>query len=156
MRIYLITVSSRVPAWVDAGFQEYAKRLAPVCPLHLVQIPPTRRSATAGIKRFRQTEAKRIHAAIPAGAWVVALDEKGQRWSSVELARQLEGWMQRSSDLALLVGGADGLDQGCIEQADQLWSLSPLTFPHALIRVIVAEQLYRAWSLLNHHPYHRR
>jgi 23S rRNA pseudoU1915 N3-methylase RlmH len=85
---------------------------------------------------------------------------QGPGWSpwmsSVELARQLEGWMQRSSDLALLVGGADGLDQGCIEQADQLWSLSPLTFPHALIRVIVAEQLYRAWSLLNHHPYHRR
>ena len=78
MRIYLITVSSHVPAWVDAGFQEYAKRLAPVCPLHLVQIPPTRRSATAGIKRFRQTEAKRIRAAIPAGAWVVALDEKGR------------------------------------------------------------------------------
>ena len=87
---------------------------------------------------------------------MVALDEKGQRWSSVELARQLEGWMQRSSDLALLVVGADGLDQHCIEQADQLWSLSPLTLPHALIRVIVAEQLYRAWSLLNHHPYHRR
>ena len=155
MRIHLITVGHRPPAWVEAGFQEYAKRLAPVCSLHLVEIRPASRAAASDPARCRETEAKRIRAAIPAGAWLVALDEHGELWTTAALARQFQNWMTSAREVAMLAGGPDGLDPGCIAEARQVWSLSPLTLPHALVRVIVAEQIYRAWSILQQHPYHR-
>src|SRR5918996_2698094 len=151
MRIHLITVANRAPSWIEGGFEEYARRL-PACPLHLVEIRPAHRSSSVSPTQLREVEGKRIRAAIPSGAWVVALDEQGQPWSSIELSRQLEKWVQTGRDVALLIGGADGLDPRCIAEADQIWSLSSLTLPHTLARVIVAEQIYRAWSLLHHHP----
>jgi 23S rRNA (pseudouridine1915-N3)-methyltransferase len=155
VRIHLITVGHRPPAWIEAGLQEYAKRLAPVCPINLVEIRPANRAVSAVPARYREAEAKRIRGAIPAGAWVVALDEHGELWTTAILAKQLQNWMESARDLALLVGGPDGLDPDCIGEARQVWSLSPLTLPHAFVRVLVAEQIYRAWSLLNNHPYHR-
>ena len=155
MRIHLICVGRRMPDWVDAGYQEYARRLPPECALHLMEVDPLHRGKTGGADLARQDEAARLLKAIPKGAGVVALDGRGQGWSTEDLARQLAGWLGGGRDQALLVGGPDGLAPACLERADQCWSLSRLTFPHPLVRVILAEQVYRAWSLLKGHPYHR-
>lgn len=155
MRIHLISVGRRMPDWVEKGYREYAKRLPPECNLHLVEIDPLRRGKSTGPDQARVAEAARILKAIPKGAGVTALDGQGQAWSTEQLARKLGAWMDEGRDRALLVGGPDGLAQECLAKADQRWSLSQLTFPHPLVRVIVAEQIYRAWSLRNGHPYHR-
>ena len=144
-----------MPGWVETGYQEYAKRLPPECALHLVEIEPGHRGKGASVEIARREEGGRLLAALPKGVQVIALDERGRAWSTAELSRQLAVWLAEGRDLALLVGGPEGLDPTCRERADRLWSLSPLTFPHPLVRVILAEQLYRAWSLLTGHPYHR-
>lgn len=144
-----------MPGWVESGYQEYAKRLPPECALHLVEIEPGHRGKGASVEIARREEGGRLLAALPKGVQVIALDERGRAWSTAELSRQLAAWLAEGRDLALLVGGPEGLDPTCRARADRLWSLSPLTFPHPLVRVILAEQLYRAWSLLTGHPYHR-
>lgn len=155
MKIHLLAVGERMPAWIEAGYQEYAKRLPPECALRLVEIPPARRTKNSDLARLKAQEAERILAALPKGALVVALEVEGRGWSTGDLARRLGEWLGAGRDVALLVGGPDGLDGSCRERADLLWSLSPLTLPHPLVRVVVAEQIYRAWSLLKGHPYHR-
>ena len=155
LRLSLITASNRQPEWVDAGADDYAKRLRGRCTLEIKAVPLARRTATAPAERAIQEESKRMLAAVPAGAHVVALLETGKPWSTKELARKLEGWMQLGAPVALLVGGPDGLSPECIARANERWSLSNLTLPHGLVRVVVAEALYRAWSLLENHPYHR-
>ena len=155
LRLSLITASNRQPEWVDAGADDYAKRLRGRCTLEIKAVPLARRTATAPAERAIQDEGKRMLAAIPAGAHVVALLETGKPWSTKELARKLEGWMQLGAPVALLVGGPDGLSPECVARANDRWSLSNLTLPHGLARVVVAEALYRAWSLLENHPYHR-
>ena len=144
-----------MPNWVETAYQEYAKRLPQECALRLVEIEPGHRTKGASVELARREEGARLLAALPKGAQVIALDERGRTWSTAELSRELAGWLAAGRDLALLVGGPEGLDPACRERADRLWSLSPLTFPHPLVRVILAEQLYRAWSLLSGHPYHR-
>ena len=155
MRIHLICVGRRMPAWVEAGYAEYAKRMPPECTLHLIEVEPRQRGKTAGADLARGEEAQRLLKAIPKGAGVVALDGRGAGWGTEDLARELKGWLGGGRDQALLVGGPDGLDPACLERADQCWSLSRLTFPHPLVRVVLAEQIYRAWTLLKGHPYHR-
>jgi len=155
MQIHLIAVGTRMPAWVEQGYAEFAKRLASECAMRLVEIPPGRRSKGADLDRAVREEGERILKALPKGALVVALDVRGRLWSTQQLSARLKDWMQDGRDLALLVGGPDGLSQECRAVADLAWSLSPLTLPHALVRVLVAEQIYRAWSLLAGHPYHR-
>lgn len=155
MRIYLVSVGRRMPSWVEAGFGEYARRLPAECALHLVEVEPWRRLRGAGVEQARIEEAERILRAIPKGAGVTALDLGGQSWTTTELARRIEVWMGQGRDRALLVGGADGLAPACVSRAEERWSLSNLTFPHQLVRILVAEQIYRAWSLLRGHPYHR-
>ena len=155
MRILLIGAGTRPPAWVAAGFQDYARRLPPECRLELAEIPLGRRGKGQDPARAIASEGQRMLQAIPAGSRVLALDLAGQAWSTADLARKLGDWLAQGRDLALLVGGPDGLASACLERADARWSLSPLTFPHALVRVLLAEQLYRAWSLLRGHPYHR-
>jgi 23S rRNA (pseudouridine1915-N3)-methyltransferase len=142
MRIRLIAAGTRLPAWVDAGVAEYARRFGRGLKFEVVQIPLAR-------------EAARMRAAIPEGDYVVALEVKGRAMTTQELAAWLSARMAGGRDLALLVGGPDGLDAGLASAADFRWSLSPLTWPHGLVRVMVAEQLYRAHSLLQGHPYHR-
>lgn len=144
-----------MPRWVQEGYAEYAKRMPAECGLRLVEIAPGRRGKGADIQRAVREEGERMLAAIPKGCRVVALDVKGKEWSTEQLAGQLNGWMGEGRDLALLVGGPEGLAEACLQQADGRWSLSPLTLPHPLVRVVVAEQLYRALSVLRGHPYHR-
>jgi 23S rRNA (pseudouridine1915-N3)-methyltransferase len=155
MKVHLIAVGERMPGWVEAGFGEYAKRLPPECALRLVEIPPGKRTRNSDIPRLRAQEGERILAAIPKGALVVALEVKGRPWTTEDLAARLGEWLQGGRDVALLVGGPDGLDEACRARADLQWSLSPLTLPHPLVRVVLAEQVYRAWTLLKGHPYHR-
>lgn len=155
MKIYLIAVGDRMPDWVTQGYQEYAKRLPPECALHLVEIETGKRGKNADIERAIRNEGERMLAALPRGCRVIALDVQGRQWGTPELAQRMEGWMQGGGDVALLVGGPDGLASACLERADGLWSLSPLTLPHPLVRIVLAEQLYRAWSILKGHPYHR-
>lgn len=155
MRIHLLAVGRRMPAWVNSGYAEFARRLPPECHLELTEIAPGPRAKGGSAARAIQAESVALLAALPKSARVIALDERGQSWSSVELARQLQAWLQDGRDVALLVGGADGLGPEVKTRAECSWSLSKLTLPHALVRVLVAEQLYRAWSILRNHPYHR-
>ncbi|MDQ5909840.1 MAG: rRNA (pseudouridine1915-N3)-methyltransferase [Pseudomonadota bacterium] len=144
-----------MPDWVKAGYLEYAVRLPRECALHLIEIPAGKRGPNADLPRIIRTEGERLLAAVPSSSCVIALDERGREWSTAELAQRLADWLQEGRDLSLLVGGPDGLDAPCRDRAEHLWSLSRLTLPHPLVRIVVAEQLYRAWSLLHHHPYHR-
>lgn len=155
MAIHLIAVGARMPAWVNAGVADYASRLSREWGLRLIEIATGRRHKNSVLARTLQDESVRLQAAIPAGALVIALDERGQQWDSQELAQRLAGWLQEGRDVALLVGGPDGLAVDCRRRADHIWSLSKLTLPHLLVRIVVAEQIYRAWSIRHHHPYHR-
>jgi 23S rRNA (pseudouridine1915-N3)-methyltransferase len=155
LRLSLITASNRQPEWVDEGADEYAKRLRGRCTLEIKTVPLARRTATTPVERAINDEGERMLAAVPQGAHVVALLESGKPWSTKELAAKLEGWMQRGAPVCFLVGGPDGLSPDCVSRANERWSLSNLTLPHGLVRVVVAEALYRAWSLLENHPYHR-
>src|SRR5215469_3947022 len=133
-----------MPAWVQHGFVEYAKRLSRELPLELLEVSAKSRDPA----RAMAEEGAALIAAIPKGAHVVALDGRGKAWSSEELAQQLARWRMLGKDLAFLIGGADGLAPGVLDGVDQRWSLGPLTLPHPLVRIVVAEQLYRAVSLL--------
>jgi len=144
-----------MPRWVQEGYDEYAKRLPPECALRLIEIAPGRRGKSADSQRTRQDEGKRMLLALPKNCQVLALDVKGKSWSTEQLSDKLSHWMADGRNLALLVGGPEGLADACLQRADSHWSLSALTMPHPLVRVVVAEQLYRAWSLLRNHPYHR-
>jgi 23S rRNA (pseudouridine1915-N3)-methyltransferase len=164
MRIRLISIGQRMPRWVDEGYDEYARRLSAECALELHELPPglagkgRQRAGSVGageLPRLRRDEGERLLGAVPARARIIALDVRGCAWSSEQLAGQLARWLADGRDLALLVGGANGLSEDCLARAEQRWSLSPLTLPHPLVRVVVAEQLYRAWTQLKGHPYHR-
>lgn len=155
MQIHLIAVGNRMPDWVTAGYQEYAKRLPRECELVLREIAPGKRGKNADIERIRSEEGERILSSLGRDDHVVALEVGGKDWSTETLADNLRLWQHHAKRVALLVGGPDGLAETCRGRAHQLWSLSRLTLPHPLVRIVVAEQLYRAWSLLNHHPYHR-
>ncbi len=155
MRIHLIAVGHRMPRWVNEGFEEFARRMPAECALRLVEIVPGKRAKGADTERIVRDEGRRLLAAVPKGCRLLVLDVSGHRWTTPQLARELASWLQEGRDLGLLVGGPDGLSEECRRAAEGTWSLSPLTFPHGLVRILVAEQLYRAWSLLHHHPYHR-
>lgn len=155
MRIQLIAVGTRMPGWVTEGYREYARRLPRECSLQLIEIPPCKRKKTLSTERIREEEGRQLLAAIPRQATVVALDLSGSSWSTEALASRMQDWLQEGRDIALLVGGADGLADACLARADLHWSLSAHTLPHALVRVVIAEQVYRAWTILSGHPYHR-
>lgn len=155
MQIHLLAVGTRMPDWVTQGYEEFAKRLPPECRLRLVEIPAGKRGKGADLNRLIKEEGERMLAAIPKGARVIALDVQGDAWATAQLAQRLDEWRHDGRDIALLVGGPDGLAPPCLERAAERWSLSKLTFPHPLVRIVIAEQLYRAWSILQNHPYHR-
>lgn len=144
-----------MPRWVQEGYEAYARRLPAQCRLKLVEITPGHRRKGADLKRTLRDEGERMLKAIPKDCHVLALDIKGKGWSTEQLAGHLREWMGAGRDLALLIGGPEGLDERCLQRADGSWSLSPLTLPHPLVRVVVAEQFYRAWSILHNLPYHR-
>jgi 23S rRNA (pseudouridine1915-N3)-methyltransferase len=154
MRLVLVAVGTRMPAWADAAFAEYAKRMPAELRLELKAVKAEARGAkNAG--QLMTAEATRIEAAIPRGARRIALDEHGRRVTSAELAARLVAWQNDGRDAALVVGGPDGLDATLRASCDETLRLSDLTLPHALVRIVVAEALYRAWSINANHPYHR-
>lgn len=155
MRIQLIAVGTKMPAWVTQGYQEYAQRFPGDCQLTLKEIPAGKRGKNSDIPRILAKEGEQTLAAIPKGERIVALDVLGKPWDTPMLAQQLQKWQMDGRNVSLLVGGPEGLDPSCLKAAEQRWSLSPLTLPHPMVRVVVAEALYRAWSLNNNHPYHR-
>lgn len=155
MVIHFITVGQKMPKWVQDGYAEYAKRLPKACRLNLVELPMAQRGKTSSVEGLKAEEAKRILASIPKGARMIVLDEHGQQVTTKGLADRLEDWLGGGQDVALIVGGPDGLEKSLIDQAQWKWGLSNLTLPHPMVRILVAEQLYRAWSVIQNHPYHR-
>ena len=155
MRIRLLAVGTKMPKWVTDGYQEFSKRLPSDFQLELVELPPGHRGKGADIQRAMRSEGDAMLAAIPKGDRVIALCVDGKNWSTERLAEYAELWRMEGDNISLLVGGPDGLDPRCIAAADQKWSLSALTLPHPLVRIILAEQIYRAWTLLQGHPYHK-
>lgn len=155
MKIYLLTIGQGMPKWIETGFVEYAKRLPAECALQLVELSASKRYKNYPVEKIQAEEASRLLAAVPKNCHVIALDERGQLWNTVQLSQKLSQWQQDGDDVALLVGGADGLSAECKKQAKEMWSLSPLTLPHGLVRIVLAEQVYRAWSIQQGHPYHR-
>ena len=155
MRIKLLAVGTRMPGWVETGVAEYRKRLPAEFSLEIQEIALAKRGKNADIRRARQQEGEALLKAVPRDDLIVALDVTGRALSTEKLADTLGGWHDEGHNLSLLVGGPDGLDSSCLEQARQRWSLSAMTLPHPLVRVMLAEQIYRAWSILQGHPYHR-
>jgi len=155
MQIHLIAVGQKMPVWVTQGYQTFADRMPAECRLRLVEVPTVKRGKNADLKRIIAREGEALLAAIPRDALTVALDERGRQWTTRELAGHFSDWRQSGREVALLVGGPDGLAECCRQQASVTWSLSSLTLPHAMVRVLLAEQLYRAWSIGVNHPYHR-
>jgi 23S rRNA (pseudouridine1915-N3)-methyltransferase len=155
MQLIVAAVGHKMPAWIEAGFQEYAKRMPPECRLVLKEIKPIERSSGKNAETVMAQERTRIEAALPKGGRVIALDEHGAQMTTVQLSQQLSIWQQQGGDVSFVIGGADGLDAEFKKNADMLLRLSNMTLPHGMVRVILAEQLYRAWSILRNHPYHR-
>ena len=155
MKIQLLAIGTRMPEWVKQGYADYAGRLNGKVKLELKEIQAGKRTKNSDVARICKQESQKLIDAIPAGNIVVALEVEGQKWSTEKLASQMENWMMSGRDVSLLVGGPEGMTKACRDRADYLWSLSPLTYPHPLVRVILAEQLYRAWTVTENHPYHR-
>lgn len=155
MQLIVAAIGQRMPAWVQTAWTQYQRRFSGGLSLHLKEIPLARRSPGADVTPLRQREGDALLASVPAGFRVVALDERGKQWSTLELAEQMRQWMQFERGVCFLVGGPDGLPDTCRARADDLWSLSLLTLPHPLVRAVLAEQLYRAWTVTQNHPYHR-
>ena len=155
MRLRLIAVGTRMPGWVEEGFSDYAKRLSGDISLELVEIPAGKRSKGADLARLKEQEGEALLAALRPQERVIALDVLGRSLSTEDLADTLKTWQVDGRPAALLVGGPEGLSAAALARADEKWSLSRLTLPHPLVRIVVAEQIYRAWSLLRGHPYHR-
>jgi 23S rRNA (pseudouridine1915-N3)-methyltransferase len=155
MKLFVVAVGHKMPEWVDAGFHEYARRMPRTARVELLAIKPEARTTGRPVERMLEAEGKRILAALPADSARVVLDERGTLISTTDLARRIERWRATGRDVAFLVGGADGLADGLKRAAEFTWSLTPLTLPHGLARVVLAEQLYRAVSILHNHPYHR-
>jgi 23S rRNA (pseudouridine1915-N3)-methyltransferase len=155
MKLLLVAVGQRQPAWADAAFDDFAKRFPPECRLELKAVKAEPRTSGKTAAALMAAEAERIEAALPKGARRVVLDERGERRTTAQLAERLRFWLGDGRDVAFVVGGPDGLDARIRSSADETLRLSDLTLPHALARVLLAEALYRAWSVTTGHPYHR-
>jgi 23S rRNA (pseudouridine1915-N3)-methyltransferase len=158
VKFLAVAVGHKMPAWISAGFDEYARRMPRETRLALIEIKPDARGGDTGaaaVQRKLEAEHRRISAALPAGCFRVVLDEQGKSFSTRQLAGRMARWREAGRDVAFIIGGADGTAALLKEQVDLLWSLSPLTLPHGFVRVVLAEQLYRAASILSGHPYHR-
>jgi len=155
VRVRLIAVGSRMPKWVREAYEDYITRLSSGLKVSLVEIEPGPRSGTRTPQQAMEAEGQKLLAALRKDEYVVALDEHGSEMTTRELAAWLKTRMQDGRDVAFLVGGPDGFAREVLGRSDFKWSLSRLTFPHALVRVVLAEQLYRAHGVLSNHPYHR-
>lgn len=155
MRTTIIALGTKQPSWVQLGYQTYSERIPKPYTPQLLELPLPTRAPHTPVGRCVREEGMRVIATLPKAAHVVLLDERGSSWSSKQLLQEWMGWNQRGMPVALLIGGPDGHAPEVQERAHQRWSLSPLTLPHGLVRVLLVEQLYRAWSMMHGHPYHR-
>ncbi len=155
MKFMVISVGHKMPGWITDGFNEYAKRMPREAKIELVEIKPEPRTTGKTTVQIMEAEAQRIQAALPAACLRIALDERGAAWATRQLADKMRLWMGEGRDVAFIIGGADGLHESVKNSAQQQLALSALTLPHGMVRVLLAEQLYRAHSLLHNHPYHR-
>jgi len=155
MQFIVAAIGQRMPGWVQEAWSEYARRFPKPFSLDLREVPLQKRGRNADVDRFRETEGQALLASVPGGFRIVALDERGKQSTTLEVSSQMQNWMQEERGVCFLVGGPDGLSRECRQKAHQVWSLGRLTLPHPMVRVILAEQLYRAWSITQNHPYHR-
>lgn len=154
MKLWIIAVGNKMPSWVEQAFAEYAKRMPREARIELLEVKPEKRVGGKTVEQLQEAEMLRIQAAMPDGARTVVLDERGEEMSTLELARRMADWFREGRDTVFVVGGADGL-HAALRRRGTLWSLSKLTLPHGMVRVLLAEQLYRAMSVIQNHPYHR-
>lgn len=155
MKFWLVAVGHKMPDWIGAGFTEYAKRMPREARIELIEIKPEPRTTGKNVAQMMEAEGQRILSALPQNALRIALDERGAQFSTKQLVQQIQGWMGEGRDVAFIIGGADGLHHSVKTSTQMLLALSAMTLPHGLARVLLAEQLYRAYSLLHNHPYHR-
>lgn len=155
MKIKVLSIGTKMPSWVNDGVAEYCKRLPKDLSLEMMELPLAARGKNADIKRIVQKETSSILSHIQTQDYVIALEVKGQSWSTEKLAKNLESWQMSGQNVVILIGGPDGLGEECRQRADKQWSLSALTLPHPIVRVVLAEQIYRAWTVTQNHPYHR-
>lgn len=155
MKAHIVAMGSKMPSWIEEGFKEYYQRLSTQWSIKTHWIPLNKRSKTSNLDKILSQESHKMLQAIPDKAYVIALDQGGQSWSTEKLAQNCSQWQQLGQPICFMIGGPEGLAQTCLKHADEHWSLSKLTLPHPMVRVILMEQLYRAWSLLNNHPYHK-
>ena len=155
LKITVIAVGNKMPSWVMEGSNDYAKRFNDGIQLKLIEIPLIRRSKTSDLARIMEKEAALMQEAIPSGSRLIALDIAGKSFSSDELALKINQLQQINSHFCFLIGGPEGLSKETLHRCDERWSLSKLTLPHPLVRIMLLETLYRAWSIINNHPYHK-
>jgi 23S rRNA (pseudouridine1915-N3)-methyltransferase len=155
MKLIIASVGHKMPDWITAGYNEYAKRMPREAQISLLEIKPEPRTTGKAMLQIMESEAQRVLAALPQNCLRIALDERGTQPTTRQLAAQMQEWMREGRDVAFIIGGADGLHDSVKQSAQQLLALSALTLPHAVVRIILAEQLYRAYSLMRNHPYHR-
>jgi 23S rRNA (pseudouridine1915-N3)-methyltransferase len=155
MKIILLAVGTKMPRWVDEAFDDYAKRFGRDISFELKEIKPEKRGGGVTAEKGIAAEHARLVAAIPPRAKLVVLDERGKNWTSMQLADAMKDWLAGGDDLCFVIGGADGLSTELKARADLLLQLSAMTLPHGMVRVMLVEQLYRAVSIINNHPYHR-
>jgi len=155
LKITVVTMGNKMPAWVEQATKEYSKRLQDGVILSIVEIPLIKRGKSTDISRIMEKEMTLMSAAIPTNARIIALDITGESFSSEQLAEKIDRLQQITSHLCFLIGGPEGLSSTLIERSNERWSLSKLTLPHTLVRITLLETLYRAWSILHHHPYHK-
>ena len=155
MKLSLIAIGKKMPGWVVTAYNEYADRLPKDFSLQLIEVSAHKRTKNADTNKIMQIESESLLNAVPANNITIALDRQGQALSTKALADQLSNYYEQSQNISLLIGGPEGISATVLQKCDALWSLSKLTLPHPLVRVMLAEQLFRAWSILNNHPYHR-
>jgi 23S rRNA (pseudouridine1915-N3)-methyltransferase len=155
MQLMVAAVGQRMPRWVNEAWAEYTRRMPPGLGFALREIPLAKRGKNADTRRLTAVESNALYGAMPTRARVIALDVRGQAWSTEKLAKNLEDWMGEGRDVGFMIGGPDGIAADIMQKADNRWSLGPLTLPHPLVRVVLVEQLYRAWTITQNHPYHR-
>jgi 23S rRNA (pseudouridine1915-N3)-methyltransferase len=155
MKVQIIAVGNKMPSWVVEGTKEYLRRFPAEFSVNFTEIAPLKRSKTTDLTKVKELEGEKTLAAVPQGNKIIALEVFGKAWTTTDLAKQIESWKMDGRNISLLIGGPEGLSAQCRESAEQQWSLSALTLPHPMVRVIVTEALYRAWSVTQNHPYHR-
>ncbi|VAW94699.1 23S rRNA (pseudouridine(1915)-N(3))-methyltransferase [hydrothermal vent metagenome] len=155
MRIQIIAIGERMPSWVQEGYQEYVKRIANGLSISLVEISAEKRNKSSNTPKILEKEAQRMLQAVGKDHYIIALDKGGQSWSTETLAARIRGWQQDGTNISILIGGPEGMTTELLQQAQLKLSFSAMTFPHPIIRVMLAEQIYRAYSIINNHPYHK-